>query len=234
LQKVASNFEEKARSAFIDAFHSPSSSSRMAPSMTGVSSAMFEGLKKARRNLDTANARFETLSLDNSLLMIIPKQLYFKTMAEGSGKELKEADLVRMGYVIEDREGCILFANHDIWLNLSQTIPGFAHSVQGMHVGEKRKLFIHPVLAYGALTTLPPCSELTITVQLLDIDEKVSGALPALTPLDLSWIQDPVFYHHIEESLEQRPRFMGSFYRDLLDKMQDIDTAAILSVLNHS
>lgn len=137
----------------------------MAPKMIGVSQATMEGLKKTRCNLVKANAHFEILSQYSSLHTVVPKQLYYTITVNGSGKELKGSDHVRMGYVIEDGEGNILFANHDVWLNLSQMIPGFVHGVQGMHLGEKRKLFVHPALAYGALTTLPPCSELIVTVQ---------------------------------------------------------------------
>jgi len=44
--------------------------------------------------------------------------------------------------MISDQEQNILFANCDTWLRLSQTIPAFAHGVQGMRVGEKRTIFV--------------------------------------------------------------------------------------------
>lgn len=233
LRGAAKCFEDKeGQSAFIEAFRQPTASSRKAPMMVGASKAVFEGLKKALLNLTAANSHFEMLSKDNSLRAIVAKQLYFKTTLAGSGKELKDIDRVRMGYVIEDPEGNVLFANHDIWLNLSQTISGFAHGVQGMHVGEKRTLFIHPALAYGALTTLPPCIELIIKVHLLDVDEATSEPLPSLTPCDLNWIQDPLFYRYVEESIHQLPRFVGSFYRDLLDKIEGLDKTAVIAELD--
>jgi len=81
--------------------------------------------------------------------------------------------------------------------------------------------FIHPALAYGALTTLPPCSALTVRVQLLDIDAQSSGVLPPLKPLDLSWVRDASLYKNIEESLTQQPYFSGSFYRELLNNQKE-------------
>jgi FKBP-type peptidyl-prolyl cis-trans isomerase len=233
VQRVADHCEDQqGKRAFIEAFHQPSASSRVPPRMVGASRAILEGLKRSLNNLTAANVHFEALSKDDSLQEIVPKQLYFKTTTRGSRKELKGADHIRVGYIIEDGEGNILFANHDAWLHLSQTIPGFAHGIQRMCVGEKRMLFVHPALAYGVLTTLPPCSELRITVQLLDIEDKVSNILPSLTPLDLEWIQDPAFYRVIEESIEQKPRFIGSFYRDLLDKVQGVDTPTIIAALD--
>lgn len=288
LRSVANGFADKeAQLAFFEAFRYPSTSSREAPIMVGASKAIFEGLKKALHNLAAANTHFETLSKDNSLKAIVPKQLYFKITLIGSGKKLKgdyrnnlknrEFDQkapenfcsaratiaerqgasesknsevgptesktdslscfgisrVRMGYVVEDPQGNVLFANHDAWLDLSQTIPGFAHGVQGMQVGEKRTLFIHPALAYGALTTLPPCIELIVKVHLLGIDEASSEALPDLTSRDLSWVQDPSFYQTIEKSIEQRPRFIGTFYRDMLDKIEGLDKTALIAQLDN-
>ncbi len=236
LGRAMSNFEEKEQqSAFIKAFAQPSVSSRAAPQMMGASKAVFEGLKKAISNLALANANFETLekeaSKDFSLRKIVSKQLYFKTTLPSSGKELKGADRVRLGYTIEDPVGNILFANHDTWLDLSQTVAGFAHGVQGMRIGEKRTLFIHPTLAYGAVTTLPLCIELIIRVNLLDIDEKTSAPLPSITPLDLSWVQNSDFYRAIVESLQQQPSFAGSFYRDMLNKIEGLDKMAVVTEL---
>lgn len=233
--EVVNRFDDKERQlAFLESFSCPSCSSVAEPLMMGVSKATLEGLKKALCHLSDANDHFETLSKDASLQSIVPKQLYFKTTFESSGKKLKDSDRIRIGYVIEDPEGNILFANHDTWLSLSQTIPGFAHAIQGMRIGEKRQLFIHPSLAYGALTTLPPCIELVVKVQLLAIDEKSSGSLPSLTALDLSWIQNPALYSSIEESLRQQPRFIGSFYHNLLDKIEGSNKTAIIEELCHA
>jgi peptidylprolyl isomerase len=235
LQEVARRFESKEEQlAFFEAFCHPSTSSRTAPKRAGASKAILEGLKKSLQNLAAANTHFETLSKDSSLHLIATKQLYFKTTTPGSEKELKGIDRVRVDYVIENLQGDTLFANCDTWLSLSQTIPGFAHGVQGMHVGEKRTLFIHPALAYGVMTTLPPCIALIIKVRLIDIDETSSGKLPSLTPVDLSWVQNREFYDAIEESIQQLPRFIGSFYRDMLDKIEGLEKTALIAELDGS
>lgn len=221
---VAQQFKEKEdQSAFIQAFLHPYQSAQASPKLIGASQATLKGLEKALQNLEIANTQFETFSLDPSLQVIAPSKLYFKITQPGSGKRLSKEDRVRLGYVIEDLQGEVLFANHDTWIFLSETVQGFAHGIQGMHLGEKRAFFVHPTLAYGVLTTLPPCIGLKIQVHLIDIDENSDGILPLLQPLDLNWIKDPSFYRDIKESIDQRPRFMGAFYRKMLDKIEVSD-----------
>ncbi len=220
LHSVANQFSDKEKkSAFIKAFNHPSNSYCNPPTMMGVSKAALEGLKKARSNLAKADLQFEKLSQDSALKELVFKQLYFKTILPGNEEKLGKEDRVRIGFVIEDMEENILFANHDTWVHLSETFPGFAHGLQEMHVQEKRILFIHPALAYGALTSLPPCSSLMIKVQLLDIDSQSLGTLLPLKPLNLNWVQDSSFYNNIEESLIQQPYFSGFFYRQMFNKM---------------
>lgn len=224
LDKVARRFEGEHKLTFIRAF-SNSSNSYVTPDIVGASKASLEGIKKANHNLSMTNAYFDRLSSDTSLQAILPKYLYFKTISTGSGKELRNFDRIRLGYMITNINGDILFANYDTWLNVSETIPGFAHGLQGMRIGEKRHIFIHPSLAYGVLTTLSPCMGLVAKVELHDIDEKLSKSLPNLQPLDLSWIQNPSIYQKIEESLHQLPSFSGSFYRNLLNKIEGPERA---------
>ncbi|MGL5263567.1 MAG: FKBP-type peptidyl-prolyl cis-trans isomerase [Candidatus Rhabdochlamydia sp.] len=229
LNSVANRFiDEEKKSAFTQAFNHPEDTYCKPPTMMGTSNAILEGLKKARSNLAKANLHFDKLSQDATLKELVFKQLYFKIILPGNEKKLEKEDRVRIGFVIEDIEGNILFANHDSWINLSETFPGFAHGLQGMHIQEKRLLFIHPTLAYGALTTLPPCSALTIKVQLLDIDLQTLGTLPLLNPLDLSWVQNASFYNNIEESLIQQPYFTGIFYREMLNKIKQANPLVFL------
>jgi hypothetical protein len=89
-----------------------------------------------------------------------------------------------------------------------------------MHVQEKRILFVHPSLAYGVLTTLPPCCALVVKVELLDVDLQTSRTLIPLESTDLSWVQDSSFYNHIEHSLMQQPCFTGFFYHEMFNEMK--------------
>lgn len=233
LQQTATRFVEPERQlAFFESYYQPTEASQEPPSaMIGASTAMLVGIKIALSNLSAANIYFETLAQDPSLESIIPQQLYFKTTQQGQGKTFTGAGRVRIGYVIEDLEGKILFANCDAWLNLSNTISGFAFGVQNMRVSENRTIYIHPAYGYGALTTLPPCSGLIIKAYLIDFDEKTSGILPLLTPIDMDWIQNPTFMADIESSLEKEPRYLGFLYRTMLDQIEGIDQSGIVAEL---
>jgi len=130
---------------------------------------------------------------------------------------MSEIDHIRVGYIVEDEKGNVLFANYDSWIQVSDTILGVSWGIQGMQVGEERTLFIHPRLGYGALTTLPSCTSLNVKVYILDAVLSYKKLVSTLKPLDLSWINDPIFYGEIESSIDQIPLFRGSFYRDWLD-----------------
>lgn len=231
--EATERFEGKARKlTFLDAFCHPLPSCREPPSMMGASAATLEGLSIARTNLQVAEDHFQVLSKEPLWEMIIPEKLYFKTESSGTGKKLEREGSVRIGYTMENINGDILFAHHDTWINLLEIIPGFAHGIQGMRIGEKRTLFVHPVFAYGALTTLPLCTALKIKVHLKDIDPTSQARLPTLTPINLSWLQEPSLYHSMVESLKQQPRYIGSFYRDILERMNSSDQEVVIDKVN--
>jgi hypothetical protein len=236
---VAKRFKGKRQSAFIEAFCKPTETSRQRPWAVGVSEAALNGLIKARTNLAAADNQFAILAVKTppQIQELIKGLLYIETTKEGAGKKITEKnDHIRIGYIVEDQEGTILFANNDLWLQISDTISGFSQGVQGMLIGEKRTIFIHPSIGYGALTTLPCCSSITIKVHLIDIDEETTfkGSMPQLHPIDLSWVKDPALYEKIESSLQQIPLFIGSFYRDWLDKKSGLNMASIIDQLKNS
>lgn len=227
LENALQRFEDQEQQqAFIEGLFDSSSPS--VPSSIGVSKATLAGLKKALHYLSITQSYFDALSKDSHLRVLVPNQLYYQTIVKSQGKELKNIDRIRLSYLISDLEHHILFANHDTWLNLSQTISGFAHGLQGMHVGEKREIFIHPALAYGILTTLPPGMGLIVNVELLDVDEETSTPLPALEAVDLNWIKNPKLFLSLEESIQRLPRFIGSFYGHILEEIEGPNKENIL------
>jgi hypothetical protein len=141
-----------------------------------------------------------------------------KTLQEGMGDRLDGMKRLRLKYVIEDDHGNILFAHNDTWIHLSEAIPGFIHGLQGMRIGEKRTLYIHPALGYGALTTLPPCALLVAYIQLLDADPVAKVPLPPVTPLEFDWLLDQKLVTTIQDSIDLLPGYAGAFYRGLLNQ----------------
>ena len=69
-------------------------------------------------------------------------------------------------------------------------------------------------------------------MHLIDIDKDNHSILPPLQSFDLSWIRDPSFYRDIKESVEQKPYFIGSFYRKILDKIEGLDAIAVVSEID--
>ena len=51
----------------------------------------------------------------------------------------------------------------------AETIPGFAKGVDGMCVGERRKIYIHPALGYGKVGYVPPNSLLIVDVEVISL-----------------------------------------------------------------
>ncbi len=235
--EVAAQFEEKeAQEKFAYSLCHSTLPSPF-PKTMFASKAILKGLDLALHNLESAKKYFQFLSQDagpqGDVQEVFPQGLYFKTTLQGSGKKIKGAPVVQASYTVEDREGKIFFADYNAWIPIAQSIPGFAHGVQGMKVGEKRTLFIHPSLGYGVLTALPPCTSLLMKIDLINIKEgEVAENLPPLEPLDLSWIQAPSFRASIEESMRQRPELVGAFYREVLDKIKGLDRKALTRSLN--
>ena len=190
------------------------------PHMMGASREMLRGLHQIRGNLIAAQDQCLALSKDPTAEAIIPNQLYTKTVQAGTGDALQGTGRLRLKYVIEDHLGNILFAHNDVWIQLSETIPGFIHGLQGMRIAEKRTLFIHPSLGYGALTTLPPCALLVAHVELLAMDPATSTPLPPIVPLEYSWVLDERLTTTLQESIALLPIYKGAFYHGLLSQVE--------------
>ncbi len=213
--------------AFIRSFIYPSATDKKPPSIILANQRALRGLLKARENLAKAHAYFADLSKNKTLQMIDAKGIYYQLLTPGSGKTLDREHHVRLGYIVEDLNGNILYANCDTWLDLFTALPGLSHSLQGMRVNERRKVYLHPAFAYGALTTIDPCAALIITIHLIDIDLGSPKSLPSLNPWDLEWIDDEYFSRKITESIIQIPRYSGHFYRQALNGIEGLDVDII-------
>jgi FKBP-type peptidyl-prolyl cis-trans isomerase len=101
-----------------------------------------------------------------------------ETMRQGKGSTAKTGDRVTVHYVGTLADGSKFDSSRDrgegfsFHLGRGEVIKGWEEGVQGMLVGELRKLTIPPELAYGARgfpPVIPPHSTLTFEVELLAV-----------------------------------------------------------------
>lgn len=100
-----------------------------------------------------------------------------EVIKEGTGQEAKAGNTLSVHYVGTLENGQKFDSSRDrgapfeFTLGAQQVIPGWDFGLMGMKVGEKRKLVIPPVLAYGdrQVGSIPPNSTLIFEVELLGI-----------------------------------------------------------------
>ena len=103
--------------------------------------------------------------------------LEIETLEKGGGKACKAGDKISMHYTGRLINGKKFDASmdygspFDFTLGTGEVIPGWDQGIEGMLVGEKRKLTIPSKLAYGEFGTgtIPPNATLIFDVELLAI-----------------------------------------------------------------
>lgn len=113
-----------------------------------------------------------TESIKNNMLEI-------ETIVEGSGVESKVGDSLTVHYTGMLEDGTKFDSSVDrgtpfnFILGIGQVIEGWEKGMEGMKVGEKRKLTIQPEYAYGERGVpgvIPPNATLIFEVELLEIN----------------------------------------------------------------
>ena len=113
-----------------------------------------------------------TESIKNNMLEI-------ETIVEGSGVESKVGDSLTVHYTGMLEDGTKFDSSVDrgtpfnFILGIGQVIEGWEKGMEGMKVGEKRKLTIPPEYAYGERGVpgvIPPNATLIFEVELLEIN----------------------------------------------------------------
>jgi len=142
--------------------------------------------EKAFQDISDKNlADAEVFLLENisveGVVEIEDSRLQYLIIEEGEGAVITESSAPRIHYTGELIDGTVfgssLESEEPITLSLDQTIPGFQRGLIGMQKGEKRRLFIHPEMAYGTSGHLPPNSLLIFDIEIIDILEEQSDTL---------------------------------------------------------
>ncbi len=108
------------------------------------------------------------------------QEVKIEVIKEGEGEEVKNGDLVTVNYIGTLLDGTKFDSSIDrnepfaFKLGEGRVIQGWEIGINGMKIGEKRRLTIPPVLAYGELGTpggpIPPNATLIFEVELLKIN----------------------------------------------------------------
>jgi len=125
----------------------------------------------ATKQDETADLKLNNQKMDKQGVQI-------EILKEGAGAVAKKGDTVAVHYVGVLENGTKFDSSVDrgtpfeFTLGAGQVIPGWDIGVEGMKVGEARRLTIPPELAYGssgAGNVIPPNATLIFEVQLLGI-----------------------------------------------------------------
>lgn len=119
-----------------------------------------------------------------------PSGLASLVLRPGHGKQRPEAhERVKLHYTGWTRDGALFDTSHGRlqppMFDLSRVIPGWAQGLRMMVVGEKRRLWIPPGLAYGDQPRQPgaPAGQLTFDIELLEV---IPTPLLPSTPSDVA------------------------------------------------
>lgn len=117
----------------------------------------FEDMSKA--NLQEADKFLEKNKKEDGVVVLEEGKIQYKIMQPGTGDAVTEDTVPTINYTATYSNGQKLGSSDQqggpIAVPLDDTIPGFRKGVMGMKVGEKRRIFVHPELGYGASGPLP-------------------------------------------------------------------------------
>lgn len=133
----------------------------------------------AEDNLKAANEFLTKNAKADHVKEIVPSKLQYLILQEGTGPEVVEHSSPMIKYTGKYIDGTVFGSSEDvggpITIPLDQTIPGFSKGILGMKEGEKRRLFVHPELAYGKSGQLPPNSLLIFDIEVVKANDTSKG-----------------------------------------------------------
>lgn len=111
----------------------------------------------------------ENNSLQDGIVDVVELKLQYKVEKEGFGELIDEKDAPLLCYSLHLQDGTLIVESDESVFSLNSVIPGFRQGIIGMKEGEKRTIYIHPDLGYGASTTppIPPNSLLIFEVEVI-------------------------------------------------------------------
>ena len=134
---------------------------------------------KTQKNLEEAEGYLEMASRKATMHVLEKGSLIYEILEHGEGTAaLTEGDTIKADYTLFNMSGKIILSSLEIEENetlpfaLDDLLPSLSRAMVGMLPGEKRKIYVHPNLAYGKIGHLPPNSLLIMEIKLLEIVKK--------------------------------------------------------------
>lgn len=148
---------------------SPMSEQEYELAMTNLQENVFKNM--AQNNLKKSEDFMTENAKNAQVIQIEPGKLHYEIMVQGEGKVVEEHSAPKVHFVGRFIDGEVFGTSEGmaepIVISLDQTIPGFSKGLLGMKENEKRRLYIHPDLAYGMDGQLPPNSLLIFEVEIV-------------------------------------------------------------------
>jgi peptidylprolyl isomerase len=123
----------------------------------------------AAKNLKEAEVFLEQNRKNKDVVELEKGKLQYQVLQSGQGAAVVEHAIPTLIYTGKFLDGSVFSSSQDkaMTIPLDQAIRGFSLGMVGMKEGEKRRLFIHPELAYGTAGSLPPNSLLIFDLEVV-------------------------------------------------------------------
>ncbi|QVL54977.1 MAG: FKBP-type peptidyl-prolyl cis-trans isomerase [Simkaniaceae bacterium] len=125
--------------------------------------------EKELLNLQAANSYLRKISNMNGIYEVVKDRLYYRVLSLGKGEEIKSVNNTPLvAFREKTLTGEVLSENvSGIRIPFSEMIPGLRRGLEGMNVGEKREIYIHPDLAYREFPKPEPYSLIIIEITVI-------------------------------------------------------------------
>jgi FKBP-type peptidyl-prolyl cis-trans isomerase len=128
----------------------------------------------SKNNLQKAASFLQALENKAQLHSLEDGKILYEVLADGRSIQCVQKDSIPLLHysifllpnegVVDTRRG-----HNPCRVPLSKIITGFAKGVEGMRLGERRKIFIHPDFGYSEVGHVPPNSLLIVDVEVIGL-----------------------------------------------------------------
>lgn len=112
--------------------------------------------EETRQNLEAAQLFLAHVAQKKDMVEVKKDKLYYEILGQGHGRTIDRDSSPLLHFTETNLEGKVIRdtreENESLKIKLSETIAGFCQGVCGMQIGERRKIYVHPDLAYGKLS----------------------------------------------------------------------------------